>query len=123
LRVPARDLLDYELAEAPPVHAAQLMTQAHDLGVVVLATKGKPGFQRVRQEFLADGWLGMSLGCFIPVPGEFDPLPGFGIGLSIEIALRLLRSRQIPGFRVGGDWRFDSENIDALGSRGRAKRQ
>jgi excisionase family DNA binding protein len=36
---------------------------------------------------------------------------------------RLLRSRQIPGFRVGGEWRFDSENIDALGSRGRAKRQ
>jgi hypothetical protein len=28
--VPARDLLDYELAEAPPAHAAQLMAQAHD---------------------------------------------------------------------------------------------
>jgi excisionase family DNA binding protein len=25
---------------------------------------------------------------------------------------RLLRSKQIPGFRVGGEWRFGSETID-----------
>jgi excisionase family DNA binding protein len=25
---------------------------------------------------------------------------------------RLLRAEQIPGFRVGGDWRFDSNAID-----------
>jgi excisionase family DNA binding protein len=25
---------------------------------------------------------------------------------------RLLRDKQIPGFRVGGDWRFDSGAID-----------
>jgi excisionase family DNA binding protein len=25
---------------------------------------------------------------------------------------RLVRSRQIPGFRVGGEWRFGSENLD-----------
>ena len=25
---------------------------------------------------------------------------------------RLVRTNQIPGFRVGGEWRFASENID-----------
>jgi excisionase family DNA binding protein len=43
---------------------------------------------------------------------------------------RLLRSRQIPGFRVGGEWRFGSEIIDrwrsgqeqATASAGRATR-
>ena len=25
---------------------------------------------------------------------------------------RLLRAKQIPGFRVGGDWRFDIDMID-----------
>jgi excisionase family DNA binding protein len=29
---------------------------------------------------------------------------------------RLLRSRQIPGFRVGGDWRFDIDMIDRWSS-------
>ena len=29
---------------------------------------------------------------------------------------RLLRSRQIPGFRVGSDWRFDIDMIDRWSS-------
>ena len=27
---------------------------------------------------------------------------------------RLLRAKQIPGFRVGGDWRFDMDMIDQI---------
>ena len=29
---------------------------------------------------------------------------------------RLLRTKQIPGFRVGSDWRFDTETIDRWSS-------
>jgi excisionase family DNA binding protein len=29
---------------------------------------------------------------------------------------RLLRTKQIPGFRVGSDWRFDTEIIDRWSS-------
>ena len=29
---------------------------------------------------------------------------------------RLLRTKQIPGFRVGSDWRFDTEMIDRWSS-------
>jgi excisionase family DNA binding protein len=35
---------------------------------------------------------------------------------------RLLRSKQIPGFLVGSDWRFDLNAIDRW-SRGETKRQ
>jgi excisionase family DNA binding protein len=31
---------------------------------------------------------------------------------------RLLRANQIPGFRVGGDWRFDMDMIDRWRSEG-----
>jgi excisionase family DNA binding protein len=31
---------------------------------------------------------------------------------------RLLRDKQIPGFRVGGDWRFDMDMIDRWRSEG-----
>ena len=31
---------------------------------------------------------------------------------------RLLRAKQIPGFRVGGDWRFDMDMIDRWRSEG-----